>query len=615
MGVLARVGQFDRSRPRKAILRLRRSASDATTSGSGLILPRFNALISIFLVYGPGPLQAEPDPHLHLHVVYYCPHGLEPAKDFQGRLDRIMTDIQAFYREEMRKNGYGPVTFPLMRDAEGKLKIHIINADEPLNPQVIVNVQQVTQKYIRPAFKKRQMDADKTWLIVFQNVYHKENGVWRFNASFTGFGNQRNGRAWIVDHVGLDIPNLEKKTPELNDRDRKTTLGNFNVYMIGGIAHELGHSFGLPHNADIDKARNGNALMGYGNYTYRQKRYDPTRKSAYLSAAHALALSVHPLFTRTLEDVDAPVTYQLRNLEFQHDRGDLLIVGQVRGSPKIYGVIGYNDKLPAGTNRDYDATSWAARVSEDGHFSLRVGRLAEGDFQLRLRFCHANSARSVIALNYKTNSLRVPDIDVLQRNVTLMEVRKAFAGKNAQKLKRWRKKLAGKRDDFLKRADHYQQRMDAWEKLTNPGQVAEATESISLSSLKWKSAQVGWFSPAYDGYFSSELGTRMPLLDYSGKTRKGIYAHAVSRFVYDLDGRWRKFRATCALQKDVGGSVVFVAKADGKEVLRTAIIRRGEKQDAEFDVSGVKELELIVEPSPDGKNSDWGLWLSPVLSR
>ena len=43
------------------------------------------------------------------------------ANDIRDRLDRVMTDLQDFFRSEMERNGHGPMTSLLERDADGRL--------------------------------------------------------------------------------------------------------------------------------------------------------------------------------------------------------------------------------------------------------------------------------------------------------------------------------------------------------------------------------------------------------------------------------------------------------------------------------------------------------------
>jgi hypothetical protein len=61
--------------------------------------------------------------------------------------------------------------------------------------------------------------------------------------------------------------------------------------------------------------------------------------------------------------------------------------------------------------------------------------------------------------------------------------------------------------------------------------------------------------------------------------------------------------------------VVFVAKADGREVFRSEVVKGFAEQVVGVDVAGAQSLELIVEDGGDGKNSDHGVWFSPRLTR
>ena len=63
------------------------------------------------------------------------------------------------------------------------------------------------------------------------------------------------------------------------------------------------------------------------------------------------------------------------------------------------------------------------------------------------------------------------------------------------------------------------------------------------------------------------------------------------------------------------GSVVFTINGDGKQLWRSHIMKAGKNALFEIDVTGVKQLELLVGDAGDGTGSDWGLWLEPTLSR
>ncbi len=95
---------------------------------------------------------------------------------------------------------------------------------------------------------------------------------------------------------------------------------------------------------------------------------------------------------------------------------------------------------------------------------------------------------------------------------------------------------------------------------------------------------------------------------------KGIFAHAPSRIVFGLGGKWKNFSALGALQRG-GNSVVFVVKGDGKELFRSPLIQGEDSAEVKLDVRGVKTLELISEDGGDGIGSDWSVWFEPKLSR
>ena len=108
---------------------------------------------------------------------------------------------------------------------------------------------------------------------------------------------------------------------------------------------------------------------------------------------------------------------------------------------------------------------------------------------------------------------------------------------------------------------------------------------------------------------------KRPLESGERRHARGIYAHAPSRYVYALGGKWETLRSRYGLQKGNPGSVVFVVRGDGRELVRSQIVRDFRDRDLEVCVRGVKQLELIVETTPDGATSDWGIWFDPQLTR
>jgi NPCBM/NEW2 domain len=134
--------------------------------------------------------------------------------------------------------------------------------------------------------------------------------------------------------------------------------------------------------------------------------------------------------------------------------------------------------------------------------------------------------------------------------------------------------------------------------------VPDTQKKIFLAEACWKQAQVGWEKPKA-GMFPSENKFYL----YS------IYAHASSFYSYDIGGKWERLKGFCGLARGQPGSVIFVVRADGRELYRSNVIRDSFEVPFEVDIKGKETLELIVEPADNGKRCDHGIWFTPVLER
>ncbi len=127
-------------------------------------------------------------------------------------------------------------------------------------------------------------------------------------------------------------------------------------------------------------------------------------------------------------------------------------------------------------------------------------------------------------------------------------------------------------------------------------------EEMDLSSFRqdWGTVQKG---KSVDGH---------PLQVGSKKFRHGIGSHASSLFRIALDGQALRFRAWVGLDAEVGkrGSVFFRILGDGKELLRTRLLKGGEEPfEVDLPLKGLKELVLLTQPGADGMDydhADWG---------
>lgn len=107
-------------------------------------------------------------------------------------------------------------------------------------------------------------------------------------------------------------------------------------------------------------------------------------------------------------------------------------------------------------------------------------------------------------------------------------------------------------------------------------------------------------------------GTRRP---------RGIGVHAPSRSTWALDGSFGTLRGSVALDDEVmrlatRGSCVFRVLLDGREAFASPVVRAGDPALAfKVELTGAKELALVVEPTEDGFAGDRADWLGLVLTR
>ena len=150
-----------------------------------------------------------------------------------------------------------------------------------------------------------------------------------------------------------------------------------------------------------------------------------------------------------------------------------------------------------------------------------------------------------------------------------------------------------------------------------PADVPPDVTKLPLGDARPELAEVGWLKPAANRIpLNGEIES--PLLD-SGKIHAtGLFAHAPSRYVYDLGSKWKTLRGEAGLHtafQPYAFGIVFVIKTDGKEVFRSSIIRGAKQVRYDLDLTGVKTLELLVDKAYDQNGGNWGLWLDPTLFR
>jgi len=99
---------------------------------------------------------------------------------------------------------------------------------------------------------------------------------------------------------------------------------------------------------------------------------------------------------------------------------------------------------------------------------------------------------------------------------------------------------------------------------------------------------------------------------------KGLGVHSRCRLTYDLGGRYARFHALIGIDDETGGkgNCTFEVRVDGeKRFASGAVTGRDEPRSVEVDVTGAKELVLLVDFGEAGDVADRADWADAYLVR
>ncbi len=349
-------------------------------------------------------------------IVYFCPSDCQPMENRLERIDRTMRFVQDFYRQGMRDNGFDDCTFALERNADGTLVIHDVIGEKPRSGYGRDSAWDVRNEVKKYLAEHENIDVDNEVIVLFQTLlaWNDSHTEATELGPYVGWGTATKGTAWVYDDPLLDATQLSSKEPG-GYYHGACSIGKFNSHYVGGIAHELGHGFSLPHDCERNEERvRGNSLMGSGNHTMGTDLRGEGRGS-FLSKASAVRLSKIRAFDPNFSDDVSNLTPVMKishlNVRVAEDgSAKILVSGVVRGSPPIKQIVLYHDntKIPS----DYDAITWVSSVNDQGEFSFIVDDFwkasqpagqhgwTAGDWQMRLVGCHDGGATSQVKFDY-----------------------------------------------------------------------------------------------------------------------------------------------------------------------------------------------------------------------
>lgn len=544
-----------------------------------------------------------------LHVVYVTLKDRPALKDYKGRLDRIVKNVQVFYADQMEENGFPPLTFGLDLDKDGKLVVHDAYLDEPLARFNVNSSGPATRKVAFESLRKAGVDPDKDYVLIVAQMPDKIG-------PYYGGGTSESGVCWICDAEHLDPRNFSSTE---SGPYRFKTVGNDNTVYIGGTAHELGHCFSLPHTKELQRAVAGASLMGDGNYSYG-KEFRNEGRGTFLIQSDALRLASIPLFTGKSKRAEQAVEARLSDMTAEPIEGGLRLSGKVQGNPPVYGLVAYCD--PAGGD-DYDASTTICVPEADGSFSLDAVRPGyKGDFELRLVMLQADGRTSTFKAGLTSGEKGV-DATPLQRALLLMEVEADLRQNRPEAAREKFNALAAKYGDDPRFVRDFAIWKRAFEQAgapqdASPAAVPATVRELDLTVSAPAQAQAGYgrvcwnYCPIELPYYSH--GPVPELTKYNPGTF--IRTHANGTLTYDLGGAWKELSLQYGSPSFAYGPTRLTVKGDGKVLAQTGFVRQGENVSVKVPVEGVKDLTLEVSNNPEkGNGGCSAIICDPMLKR
>ena len=121
------------------------------------------ALLAIATLFGAASAN-DPPP---IRIAYFVPSDRQPIDGYVERLDRVMTEVQQFYRKGMEAAGYGSKTFRLDRDEHGRLHIDVVRGQHPMRAYGRDDSDKVRDE-VKAALARQGIDVDSQTLVIFQ---------------------------------------------------------------------------------------------------------------------------------------------------------------------------------------------------------------------------------------------------------------------------------------------------------------------------------------------------------------------------------------------------------------------------------------------------------------
>lgn len=536
-------------------------------------------------------------------VVYFYGKGHKLSANLHTRLSRTLTAVSDFYRDEFGR--YGIKSDGVNFDkSDNKYNITLVEGDfDSKSYNVNSSVQLMSEI---SAKTNRKIDFSNDHVLVITGLYYmKDRTTYVFDSPYMGTGSSQGGVSFAADCPLLDPKFLTDKSntikySEPGRDDRACSVAEFNSWYIGGIAHEMGHMFGLSHDFGnpSELSTSSISLMGeYGSRHFKGSLWGDT-KTSYISAAGILQLLSHPVFTKYSKYKKGHVEFSIRDLRCNIADDGIFLKGDIASSLSPYAL---SVLIHSVNETEYFNESSIYPIGDKRIINVPLKKREEGNYLITLIFMFPNGVTYPF---YKLLAVGKDDVEI-----------KDLSNRNIFDLKEFYTQLSA-----MENTPEIKKKLNILESVINPVPLVDPAiykgDSLFLSDAKWEAANVGWEKPARN-YFTTESEDVFFLANKGEIFEKGLFAHSPSVYSFQLNKKWKRFSAIIGL-RDMAhqqGSAKFTLIGDGKLLYESPVLRVGQQSRLEISIEHVSKLELRTEGTEGHNFNSWSIWVNPLLSR